>query len=55
MESKFRHYRVVSRNKNASAQSILPTRQQNIMLFALSALLIWIFGIMIGCLLSHNK
>ncbi|WP_171903744.1 hypothetical protein [Cellulosilyticum sp. I15G10I2] len=55
MVSKARHYRVVSRNKNDSEKPILSINESNLLLLSSLALIIWIFGIIIGCVLSHNK
>ncbi len=55
MIPKYRHYRVVSRNKNDSVKPILSIHEENIMMLSSLAFMIWIFGMLVGYILSHNK
>lgn len=55
MVSKARHYRVVTRNKSSEDKPLLSMHQEDFPLLSFLALIIWIFGILIGCALSHNK
>ncbi|MDF2594584.1 MAG: hypothetical protein K0R69_925 [Clostridia bacterium] len=55
MTSKLRHYRVVSRNKDSSPESLLTASEAHMCWLSCIGLLIWFFGIAIGYILSHNK
>ncbi len=55
MISKARHYRVVSRNKNSSGKPIVSINESNILPLFSFVFVLWIFGILIGYILSHNK
>lgn len=54
MIPKARHYRVVSRNKEALEHNLLSKLQADWPILSLIVFVIWIFGILIG-ILSHNK